>query len=132
MFHKSISEVYDGWRVLACKNCGALIGENCHTKSNKLMRESHMCRVDEVNELRRGIIKEPKNQTELVLNWLQTHGKLTRWTAFQELGVAELSSRIGELEGNDWVIPRKRITVVVRNGRKASVTEYLRPTKDVA
>ena len=41
------------------------------------------------------IENEKKTQKQLVLDYLMEHGKLTRWTAFIELGVAELSSRIG-------------------------------------
>lgn len=68
-------------------------------------------------------------QKESVLHWLKTYGKLTRWTAFQELGIAELSSRIGELESDGWLIPRKMITVRARNGRKVRVMQYGQPQK---
>ncbi len=71
----------------------------------------------------------PKTQKESVLIWLKTYGKLTRWTAFKELGIAELSSRVGELEGDGWLIPRKMISVKARNGRKVRVMQYMTPQK---
>lgn len=70
---------------------------------------------------------KPKTQKQSVLYWLQTYGKLTRWTAFSELGIAELSSRIGELQQDGWLIPRKMIEVRARNGRKVRVMQYLTP-----
>ena len=70
-----------------------------------------------------------KTQKESVLHWLQTYGKLTRWTAMMELGVAELSSRIGEIESDGWLIPRKMISVTARNGKKVRVMEYMTPQK---
>ena len=70
-----------------------------------------------------------RTQKELVLDWLKRHQKLTRWTAFRELGIAELSSRIGEIEADGWLIPRTMIEVTARNGRKAKVMEYRTPQK---
>ncbi len=64
-----------------------------------------------------------------IIEWLKRHGTLTRAQAFRELGVAELSSRIGELETEGFEIPRKMIAVVARNGRRARVMEYRTPTK---
>ncbi len=63
-----------------------------------------------------------------IIERLRSHGRLTRADAFFELGVAELSSRIGELEAEGFVIPRKMITVWARNGRKTRVMEYRTPT----
>ncbi len=63
-----------------------------------------------------------------VLEHLNTYGSLTRLEAFTELGIAELSSRIGELEKEGFVVPRETIEVFARNGRKCRVTRYLRPT----
>ena len=76
---------------------------------------------------------DPRNhnltQKQLILSHLQRHGKLTRWTAMVDLGVAELSSRITEIERDGWLIPRKRIEVTARNGRKVKVMEYRTPIK---
>ena len=66
-----------------------------------------------------------------VLLYLQQHGQLTRATAFYRLGIAELSSRIGELEKEGWNIPRKPVTFKAKNGRKVRVMEYGRPIKNV-
>jgi len=78
------------------------------------------------------IENEKKTQKQLVLDYLMEHGKLTRWTAFIELGVAELSSRIGELEQEGWLVPRGMVVVTARNGRKVSVMEYHEPIKVAA
>lgn len=72
---------------------------------------------------------KPKTQKELVFDWLMKHGKLTRWTAFRELGVAELSSRIGEIEKDGWLVPRSTIEVTARNKNTVKVMEYHRPIK---
>lgn len=63
-----------------------------------------------------------------VIEYLRTHGSITRWEAFQYLGIAELSSRIGELTAEGFVIPRKSIEVIARNGRRVKVMQYLTPT----
>lgn len=59
-----------------------------------------------------------------LLRYLAKGHKVTRSTAFIELGIAELSSRIGELEADGWHIDRKRKTVTARNGRRCQVMEY--------
>ena len=71
------------------------------------------------------------SQKTEVLRYLQQHGKMTRADAFYKLGVAELSSRIGELEKEGWEIPRQRASFTARNGRKVQVMEYGRPIKNV-
>ena len=63
-----------------------------------------------------------------IISYLREHKSITRWEAFQYLGVAELSSRIGELEKEGFVIPRKDVHVFARNGRKCRVKQYLTPT----
>ena len=60
-----------------------------------------------------------------LLDYLQHNGSITRLEAFRDLGIAELSSRIGELEANGYVIPRRRIVVTARNGRRCNVTQYM-------
>ena len=62
-----------------------------------------------------------------LLNYLQRYGAITRLHAMRELGIMELSSRVGELEREGWTIPRQRINVVARNGRIATVMEYYTP-----
>ena len=64
-----------------------------------------------------------------IVQYLKDKGSITRWEAFTYLGVAELSSRIGELTAEGFEIPRKTIEVVARNGRRVKVTQYLTPSK---
>jgi len=70
-----------------------------------------------------------KTQKQDLLDYLSQHGQITRGQAFYELGIAELSSRIGELESDGYYIPRKRVIVRARNGRKAAVMRYGRPIR---
>ena len=62
------------------------------------------------------------------LQRLESHflsGKtITRWTAVEELGICELSSRVGELEKKGCVIPRKPVGVINRWGEKVRVMLY--------
>jgi hypothetical protein len=59
---------------------------------------------------------------------LQDHfnngGKVTRLTAFIDLGICELSSRIGELEKSGFPIHRQMIHIVNRYGETVRVMEY--------
>jgi hypothetical protein len=59
---------------------------------------------------------------------LQEHflsGKtITRLTAYEDLGIFELSSRVGELEAGGCVIPRKNMTITNRWNEKVRVTLY--------
>jgi len=75
----------------------------------------------------------PDTQNADLLNYLMHYGSITRATAFYEIGITELSSRIGELSDKlvliGMKIPREPITVTAKNGRKARVTQYLRPKK---
>ena len=64
-----------------------------------------------------------------ILDYLNRNGSITRAEAFYELGIAELSARIIDLEGKGHAIPRERIQVEARNGRKCTVTKYLQPSK---
>lgn len=64
-------------------------------------------------------------QREEVLEYLRTHGSITRMESFINLGITELSSRIGEIERIDNVmIAREPITVKARNGRSVKVMKY--------
>ena len=75
---------------------------------------------------------EMRTQKQDVLDFLLRYGRMTRLDAFRELGVAELSARIIEIEEDGWVIPRETVTVTARNGRKARVTEYRKPYRKEA
>ena len=63
-----------------------------------------------------------------ILNYLESHGSITRLEAFTECGVAELSARIIDLENDGYQIPRETVEVEARNGRKCRVTKYKAPT----
>ncbi len=64
-----------------------------------------------------------------IIEYLKQHGAITRWLAFRDLGVSELSSRIGELEREGFEIPRETVTVEARNGRRVKVTQYRAPVR---
>lgn len=59
---------------------------------------------------------------------LRTHfehgNSITRLTAFNDLGIAELSSRIGELEATGYPIDREWMTVTNRFNEKVRVMRY--------
>jgi len=60
-----------------------------------------------------------------VLQYMRTHGSITRMESFLNIGVTELSSRIGELERLDNVrIKRTPITITAKNGKKVNITKY--------
>ena len=66
--------------------------------------------------------------TSTQLERLQGHfnkgGKVTRLTAFIDLGICELSSRIGELEKSGFPIHKQMIHIVNRYGEQVRVMEY--------
>ena len=64
------------------------------------------------------------SQLQRLASYLDANKPVTRLTAWHELGIAELSSRIIELTRNGYPIQRNRITVVNRFGEKVSVMEY--------
>ena len=64
-------------------------------------------------------------QREEVLRYMQQMGSITRMESFIQLGITELSSRIGEIERIDNIrIDREPITVKARNGRAVKVMKY--------
>lgn len=73
------------------------------------------------------------NQVDDLWNYLRDHGKITRIEAFSELGICELSSRVGELEKKYMVkLPRHNRTYTASNGRIVTHTVYMRPMMDLA
>lgn len=82
-----------------------------------------------MNQLALVLRKERGSQKQDILDWLNQHGSLTRMEAFDNLGICELSSRIGELERDGWVFPREPLRGTGRNGRAWTVTKYLRPSR---
>jgi hypothetical protein len=63
-------------------------------------------------------------QTERLKEALTSGHKITRLTALVDLGIFELSARIGELEKQGFGVTKTRITVVNRFGEKISCMEY--------
>lgn len=64
------------------------------------------------------------SQKTRVLQWLQEGKTLTRLQALTELGVFELSSRIGELQDDGNKIKVDMISVQNRWGEKCRVAQY--------
>lgn len=69
------------------------------------------------------------NQREQVFEYLKEFGSITRMQAAGELGIFELSSRIGELEREGFEVPRETVKVPNRYGKQCRVTRYYAPTK---
>ena len=61
-----------------------------------------------------------KTQHDLVLEWLQKHGRITSLEAMVELGVGRLASRICELKKEGYPIT---MTMVYRNRKRYGVYE---------
>ena len=64
------------------------------------------------------------SQRERLLDHLLAGNTIHRAGAYQELGIFELSSRVGELEALGNVIPRKPMTVINKWNEKVRVTLY--------
>jgi hypothetical protein len=75
------------------------------------------------------IPQEKSSQKNDLLDFLFRYGSITRMQAFTELGICELSSRIGELERDGWIFPRQWKDGRAANGRKWRVVQYMRPTR---
>lgn len=65
-----------------------------------------------------------RTQKQDILDWFRAHKTLTRMQSYTELGVCELSSRIGELERDGHKFHRKNVQGTAKNGRKYTITEY--------
>jgi hypothetical protein len=63
-------------------------------------------------------------QTEAILNYLQTYGRITPLDALRELGCFRLAARIHDLEQQGYTIPRR---IGRKTGRKVRFTEYGKP-----
>lgn len=61
------------------------------------------------------------SQAQRLKDHLDKGESVTRLTALTMLGIFELSSRIGEIESDDYKINRKRITVNNRFGESTNV-----------
>lgn len=67
--------------------------------------------------------KKP-TQRDRVLSYIQEFGSITRRESFVDLGVTELSSRIGELESMGYQFNRETETSKNRYGDSVSYTRY--------
>lgn len=67
--------------------------------------------------------KKP-TQRDRVLSYIQEFGSITRREGFVDLGIVELSSRIGELEAMGYQFDRKTETSKNRYGDSVSYTRY--------
>ena len=67
--------------------------------------------------------KKP-TQRDRVLSYIQEFGSITRRESFVDLGVVELSSRIGELESMGYQFNRETETSKNRDGDSVSYTRY--------
>lgn len=65
-----------------------------------------------------------KTQHEDILTFLRTKGTITPWTAFDELGITKLATRISELKRAGYNIKSEMVTVKARNGRTTKVCRY--------
>lgn len=59
-----------------------------------------------------------KTQCEMVLEWLQKHGRITSLEAMVELGVGRLASRIWDLKKEGYPIT---MTMVYKNRKRYGV-----------
>ena len=65
-----------------------------------------------------------RNQKLQILDYIKRFGSITRAEAFNDLGIAELSARIGEIEKEQgFKFDKTKITVLTRLGEK-KVTKY--------
>ncbi len=63
-------------------------------------------------------------QKERLKEHLDSGKSITRLSAFNEIGIFELASRIGELEKDGYNVLKKRETVANRYNEKVSITRY--------
>ena len=67
--------------------------------------------------------KKP-TQRDRVLSYIQEFGSISRREGFMDLGIVELSSRIGELEAMGYQFNRETETSKNRYGDSVSYTRY--------
>ena len=65
-----------------------------------------------------------RTQKDDVINYIKENGFITRAEAWSDLGIAELSARICELEKEGFEFNKKRIPFKSRLGRKSSFIKY--------
>ena len=65
-----------------------------------------------------------KSQKQRILEYVQEFGSISRREGFMDLGITELSSRIGELEAMGHRFDRKTEVSQNRYGEDVSYTRY--------
>lgn len=68
--------------------------------------------------------KRKKTQKDRVLEYIQEFGSISRREGFMDLGIVELSSRIGELEAMGYCFDKKMETSKNRYGENVHYTRY--------
>jgi len=65
-------------------------------------------------------------QCQRLLKVMKTGARVSRWMAYEhrDLGIVELSSRIGDLKALGYFIAQESITVLNKFGEKVRITEY--------
>ena len=64
------------------------------------------------------------NQHKQIIEYLEEHGKITRFTATLKLGISNLPQRIRELKLNGVQIGDRTLQHINRNGNKTRYKEY--------
>ena len=65
-------------------------------------------------------------QCERIIDYIDTHGSITPYEAFQELGITKLATRISELRKGGEKIEKRYVTSTNRWGEKVQYMEYRR------
>ncbi len=65
-----------------------------------------------------------RNQRTEILDYIKKFGSITRLEAMRDLGIAELSSRIGELESQGYVFNKKTEPFTTRLGKHSRYIRY--------
>lgn len=65
-------------------------------------------------------------QGERILNYIATHGSITPFEAFTELGITKLATRVSELRKAGEKIEKRYVSGLNRFGEKVTYMEYRR------
>ena len=63
-------------------------------------------------------------QRQRVVDYMRSHGSITRLESCNQLFIFELASRIGELERRGWVFDKSRMSVKNSYGETKNFTVY--------
>lgn len=66
-------------------------------------------------------------QRQRIVRYIKDYGSITAYEAVVELGILQLSSRLGELEKQGYEFERKRLTRTNRYGEKITFMQYSFP-----